>query len=246
MKKKMTILAVLLLAVVVTAYSVSGTYAKYTSSLDVSDEARVAHWYLDKGVITDTFKLFERSYKLENDTYVKALDDNTIPPLKKNVVAPGTKGEYKFSIEGEFETDFTLKVDLLTAPWETTKSVNNIQLKDEAGAVIYDPIDFSLDGGTTWFKYSDLQTELNKTLAKTIAGEDRVYEAGIYPTDGTIPPLSRKIEATLMWKWDYSDAETNDVYDTQLGNMFETENVDPNIVLALRITATQHVPDSAK
>ena len=40
----MGILGGLLMAVVVTGYSVAGTYAKYTSSLDFADEARVATW----------------------------------------------------------------------------------------------------------------------------------------------------------------------------------------------------------
>ena len=44
MKKKIAVLGTLLMAVVITGYSVSGTYAKYVSEIDIEDEARVAKW----------------------------------------------------------------------------------------------------------------------------------------------------------------------------------------------------------
>ena len=44
--KKMSVLTVLVMLVTLTAYSVSGTYAKYTSKIDMTDEARVAKWEL--------------------------------------------------------------------------------------------------------------------------------------------------------------------------------------------------------
>lgn len=241
MKKKMTILAVLLLAVVVTAYSVSGTYAKYTSSLDVSDEARVAHWYLDKGNIERTFNLFDSSYTLIGDTYVKNIEEANKPAsIQTALVAPGTSGEYKFSIDGEFETDFTLKAELIETEHGTTMSENNVQLKNDAGVVTYDPIEFSLDNGTTWVKYADLNTALNKVF-QDASNNDTVYEAGKYSsTEGT-----NKIEATIKWRWLYSTGDLNDTFDTKLGNMFK-EGTEPNIKLTIRITATQNVPGPAR
>ena len=40
--KKMSVVTVLVMLVTLTAYSVSGTYAKYTSQIDLADEARIA------------------------------------------------------------------------------------------------------------------------------------------------------------------------------------------------------------
>ena len=105
MKKKITVLAVLLLAVVTTAYSVSGTYAKYTSSKESSDSARVAKWGIN---ITNDIDLFDASYLSTDDTttdVANGTDDD------KNVVAPGTKGEYTFKLAGAPETNYTLVVD---------------------------------------------------------------------------------------------------------------------------------------
>ena len=46
MKKRTMAVGGLLLAVAMTSYSVAGTYAKYTSKIDLADEARIAKWDL--------------------------------------------------------------------------------------------------------------------------------------------------------------------------------------------------------
>ena len=67
---KLTILGTLLLAVVISGYSVSGTYAKYTSSIDLSDEARVAKWQIKMDQDTmNELNLFEDSYFYGDDRY---------------------------------------------------------------------------------------------------------------------------------------------------------------------------------
>ena len=58
--KKMSIFALLLAAVVATSYSVSGTYAKYTTTFQSNtDSARVAQWAfkVEEGTVeTKTFE----------------------------------------------------------------------------------------------------------------------------------------------------------------------------------------------
>ena len=44
MKKRTMAVGGLLMAVAMTSYSVAGTYAKYTSKIDLTDDARVAKW----------------------------------------------------------------------------------------------------------------------------------------------------------------------------------------------------------
>ena len=94
--KKMSILTVLVMLVTVTAYSVSGTYAKYTSKIDMTDEARVAKWELlldgNKVTTEQNINLFAESYSFKNDVYVQTLTAG------ENVVAPGTTGEYTFEL----------------------------------------------------------------------------------------------------------------------------------------------------
>jgi len=91
--KKMSMFALLLAAVVATSYSVSGTYAKYTSSKEGTDSARVAKWGIN---MENTVNLFKSDY-----TDVKSDD---------KVVAPGTEGSYTFTIDGAPETNYTLDV----------------------------------------------------------------------------------------------------------------------------------------
>ena len=114
--KKMSVLTVLVMLVTLTAYSVSGTYAKYTSKIDMTDEARVAKWELlldgEKVTTEQTIDIFKDSYSFNGDLYVKSLanEDGTFD----KVVAPGTAGEYTFELSGNMETRFNLNVDLKT------------------------------------------------------------------------------------------------------------------------------------
>ena len=60
MNKKLTVLSVLVLAIAMTAYSVAGTYAKYTTTQNGgSDSARVAKWKINELTAVD---LFSASY----------------------------------------------------------------------------------------------------------------------------------------------------------------------------------------
>lgn len=81
MKKKMTVLGGLLLAALVSAYSVCGTYAKYISGVDAADEARVAKWSFGAGSNTTAIEdLFAASYSKKNiaaSTYTYTLGLNT-------------------------------------------------------------------------------------------------------------------------------------------------------------------------
>lgn len=107
MKKKMSILSALVLAVTVTAYSVSGTYAKYTSAIDFADDARVAKWSFDKvggnNAAEYELDLFAKSYKLDGETknWVSAFNND-------NVVAPGTTGTTTMQLNASIETAFTV------------------------------------------------------------------------------------------------------------------------------------------
>lgn len=94
---KMLAIAALLVAVAVTSYSVSGTYAKYTTSKTYTDSARVAKWGIG---MTNEVNLFSSDY-----VDVKSVDG-------KDVVAPGTKGEYTFELTGAPETNYTLDVEV--------------------------------------------------------------------------------------------------------------------------------------
>lgn len=146
MKKKMSLLAVLLMAVAVTAYSVSGTYAKYTSSTDSkSDTARVAKWDIDFNTLDTvdhafTFDLFDTIVDTddsgETDVWSNAAD---------KVIAPGTKGEFIISLLNNSEVTANYSIDF---------DVTN-------GAGI--PVEFSVNDGDWTATLADIaDTELSK------------------------------------------------------------------------------------
>lgn len=152
MKKKMSILAALVLAVVVTGYSVSGTYAKYTSTFTGSDSARVAKWSFNIGgsaanMITNefTFDLFNTI----NDANVATGTDETI-------IAPGTTGSFDIVLQNKSEVTAKYYVVL-----SETANAGNI------------PVEYSTNG-TDWKSLADINTELKNAEAELAmnAGSD--------------------------------------------------------------------------
>ena len=89
MKKKLSILAVLLLAVTISAYSVGGTYAKYTTTANVTGTATVAKWNVGvvakdgSGTATTTINL------------ATGLNDANVAEGK---IAPGTTKSFTFEV----------------------------------------------------------------------------------------------------------------------------------------------------
>lgn len=184
MKKKMTVLGGLLMAVAVTGYSVSGTYAKYISSMDMTDEARVAKWSIamtDKGTTTETadINLFANSYTNAGGKYVQAIDTD-------RVVAPGTSGFYEFDLNATIETNYTLDFKLLTDDDLTAEeiaagkkgSVNNVVLTESEIRT-----NLGLDASAA------LPTDIANALV-TLRDNSKVYSPLLfrvttYATDGT-------------------------------------------------------------
>lgn len=199
MKKKMTVLCGLLMAVVITAYSVSGTYAKYTSSMSTTDTARVARWGINVGEETK-LDLFKASYGAGNEIASADNGDGT----HDLVVAPGASGEVQIAVSGTSEVAYTLAV---------TGTVTNDVLYSDGVS----PIKFSLDG-TTWFESSDLITKLstelgadtytaNSTLNKTVT----LYWKWAYD----------KAALTAMGASLVKDGFDYDAEDTKLGTKYQ-------------------------
>lgn len=230
MGKKTKFLGILLLAVVVTSYSVSGTYAKYISKIELADEARVAKWEIgmDQEAMKD-LSLFKSSYTYDEDgIVVKSLTGDDA-----NVVAPGTQGQYTFALTGTLETAFTLDVKATVT--------DNVVLKagtvytDDAGVEQtldkdYAPIQYSLDG-TTWMNAQGLQDKLN-ALYSTDSNKN-VYAP---------QTITAKGETTIYWKWAFDETDTavaadftpNSILDTLLGNDGELK-----VGIKMTITAEQ-------
>lgn len=108
MKKNrmMRLASVLLVAVLMTTCTISGTFAKYVTEVTATDNARVARWGIDSTAMV-AFDLFDTAY---GDTVNSQYGDN--------VIAPGTtKTEtVKLSYVGQAvapEVDYTIDLDVV-------------------------------------------------------------------------------------------------------------------------------------
>lgn len=268
--KKMSIVTALIMLVTITTYSVSGTYAKYTSSVDLTDEARVAKWSLtgvdncaqdEHGNYTCSkatkLNLFADSYSYENGLYVKSLD-------RDNVVAPGTKGEYQLNLSGTMEVRHTIDIDF-SAEKEIAVSYNvdadgkiaknadgTYQIYNDltSGSHIYRPMTYTVnffEGSNSYINVTsndlaDLQNKIN--TANTMEFE----------------PAKRLLYSIrISWAW---NAENNvdgladgqvDVLDTYIGenlapwinSAHDVQDIGGNAQYKLAVTATQVAEDHA-
>ena len=197
----------LLVAVLLTTCVISGTFAKYTTSSTGTDSARVAKWG------------FETASVGLNDLFKTAYDQTVQSDTK--VIAPGTKGEAKFSFTyGGANTDSdTTNVDApevkYTFKVEATGTCDN-NIKNNKSIV------WSLDGEacTDW---DDLLAKINK-LSGAESGT-ATYEAGKLPD--AFKNNGENVH-TVSWEWKY---DGNDTEDTKMGNKADLDKVTLNIAV---------------
>jgi len=214
MKKNrmMRLASILLVCVLLTTSVISGTFAKYTTSVESSDTARVAKWGFNTASINFE-DLFEESY-----TNVAAGTEAMA------IIAPGTKGEVAFkfenSLDGAPEVAYTFKVD-------TT------------GSACADAI--QKNANITWAlaKTSEKATATYGTWTQLIADIEALDEDKDYAV-GEIPAMV-DTEYTILWKWNFNNADDgndNDNFnDTDLGNLAAAGDL--VVTLKIAITATQ-------
>lgn len=208
----------LLVATLLTTSVISGTFAKYTTSTNGSDEARVAYWGFNQDANT-TIDLFDGTY------------DNVKSEDGKNVIAPGTTGSANFKFaytnnDGKNitapEVAYTLTVNAdITGNTTTLDANKNFTWTLSKDGTLVD----------TYNTVADLKTAI-ENLAKT--NNSNSYEAGTLPDAFT----AAGEVYTIGWNWAFEDAnktDAQDVADTTMGNAQSLADVK----LVLTITATQ-------
>ena len=212
--KMMRLASGLMVAVLLTTSMISGTFAKYVTTTNSSDSARVAKWGFDKTTIEIT-DLFVDAYDETVDSVTE--DGNT----KDDVIAPGTTGSdtINFTTENSVapEVDYKFAVEASSTVDQSTNAIiNNPNIK----WAFYKANSTAI----TWGTFAEMITAINN-MSKTIVKAN------------TFPDLNE--EYTVAWKWMF-DAETdgavdNDENDTKMGNADVLETID----LTITITATQ-------
>lgn len=209
--KIMRVASVLLMAVLLTTCVISGTFAKYVTSQEGSDSARVAKWGVE---ITANGTAFQTEYA-KTDTTVTDIT-NTVVSTEK-VVAPGTDGSLV-----EMEIHGTPEV-AVAVTYDATLTLENWTV-DSAD---YCPLVFTVEN--TEYKIGDTYTtiaDLKNAVESAIEGCAKNYAVG---TD-----LSTKTAdaPSVSWSWAFEGDNAND---TALGDATDS----PTISLAITTTVTQ-------
>ncbi len=213
MKKKVMILGALLLAVVVTGYSVSGTYAKYVTALDsFTDSARVAKW----GVKANTPTMTEVNLFSNNYTDAAAVED---------IVAPGTSGSYSFQVQyndaggaGDATPEVDYKIVLNATGSDTVKDTTTASR-----------IKYSLDDDNYDLTLAQLLEEINGLSTDKITAGTSIKSA--LTSDDSL-----KSTHTIKWTWPFEttgDRATQDGYDTNLGDEEEAKKVEIKVSISV-------------
>ena len=214
----------LLVAVLLSTCAISGTFAKYTTSANGTDSARVAKWGF-KPTTIDLTNLFDDAYASATGKAAEyTADGNTVKAKSEHtdVIAPGTKGSATFGFTYGGDNSATAPEVAYKFNVSTTGSSCDQSIQDNAN------IQWKLDGGE-WGTWTALTTAIealdgNKT--------DDKYEPNTLPvafnSDG---PNTH----TISWQWIFNTTDTADGTDTTMGNKAKLDEV----TLKITVTATQ-------
>lgn len=255
MKKNMflRVASVLLVLTLLSTCAISGTFAKYVTSADDSDTARVAKWGVEvKTWNTDKtggakVSLFSKEYNETGSVTVQASD--------KNLVAPGTKNEtgVQFSITGTPEVAVDVQVDLVVINDVFVKAQDATYLDWTTGNSTTDK--FTLASDYTPVEYTLTQNGTavvtNGTLADVQAYFDGLCNNKTYAPGTNLATTFGTYILTWAWDFDASGAGTNDKVDSLIGQVAagidttdygktgEDANVNTDIEFTLDLTVTQ-------
>ena len=259
--KMMRMASMLLILVLLTTCTISGTFAKYVTTGSASDTARVAKWGVELSVEGE---LFSDSYKNTKTTYNESEKGATITVQADtkgtNVVAPGTKNTegITFVLKGKPEVD--TKVEIVVKGLDDAEKATDIYLvagnyKDYTTG---DANSFNLPYNYYPVVFTLLNSE-NMELAKgNLAAIEKYLEnlSGDYDANTDLSKIGENSNGTykLVWSWEFeggrtlnskafTDKQVNQA-DTVLGNVaagLETAdgNASTEIAFELSITVTQ-------
>ena len=215
MKKNrmMRLASILLVATLMSTCTISGTFAKYVTSAESTDTARVAEF----GVrITANGETFTDKYQgIETGWTAK----NTVDGDGEDVVAPGTAGEMlKMTLTGTPEV-------AVRVTYEATEfDLDDWTLYD--GTTEYCPVVFTINGATygtndtAATNKSATVAELETAIKTAIAGYSKEYE----PNKDLSADAVKADSLAISWEWpfetgaDKTAKDANNVKDTILGD----------------------------
>jgi len=225
MKKNtmMRVASALLVAVLLTTCAISGTFAKYVTSKESTDTARVAKFGVDLAVTVDG--AFATEYDADttaNDEHGVAIAKTVVAAAddQDNLVAPGTKGDLMASatIAGAPEVAVNVKQEatLVLTGWEVN-------------GTYYCPLVITVDG--TAFYGLDYQS-----VDKFIEAVEAALDSDVNYAPNT--DLTESHSVTWAWAFEGTDGKQTDELDTALGN-YAAKTGDIKISFTYKVTVTQ-------
>ena len=177
---------VLLVAIIaVGSYFVSGTYAKYTSSIAGNDNANVAKWSwtinkTDINTYADSIKTEAYTFDLFN-TIKDTKDSNDETDVAENLIAPGTKGAITIDIKNNSEVNATYAIAFTETQSNQPEGVTRI------------PVEYSLDGESWTTDITTLKVDATNIAMGASATQTTVYWRWVYSTDDAADIIDTKI-----------------------------------------------------
>ena len=259
--KMMRLASMLLVAVLVTTTTISGTYAKYVTTDGASDTARVAKFGV---VVSAEGGLFDTTYKTGTNTPggVGAVDtDGTVLSVESyngtdKLVAPGTKNTdgITFSITGTPEVDVNISLAYRTLggtydndvflgkpadgkeyPDMTTGDVDGFTFAEDYYPVKYTLVHTPAGGGAaTTGNLAAIKTKLNTVFATTFVDANTPLES----TFGTFK---------LTWEWEFEPGADEaarkavNQKDTMLGDLMANPTIVGDAVTAATAAGVANV-----
>lgn len=211
----------LLMLTLVTSCFVGGTFAKYVTTADATETARVAKWGITAEVKGNLFKL---RYNSDTDGYS---GDTVETSDSSMVVAPGTDGEFGgITLSGTPEVAVKINTEShfgLGGDW-VDKDGND-----------YCPIDITINGVTK--NYTDFNYNVEAFEQWVNENIQKVFSCEADPGDDLSVIFGTK---KVSWKWSYEG--NDDEKDTYLGDI-AAGKIDgksaPTITFGINTTVTQ-------
>lgn len=230
MKKNtmMRIASILLIAVLISTSAISGTYAKYVTSDNASDTARVAKWGVEATVTGEAFNteyaIKDSATDVKGDAITVSVKSSTTDKL----VAPGTTGTFTgVALTGtpEVAVNVTHVATITLDGWTLD------------GGEFYCPVYITIEG----VEYSGLNYSSASDFADALKGAIEAAN-GNYQANTDLSGVAG-LNGDYIWTWDFvgkTGTENNqtDEKDTELGNLAAAGTLN-TITIAVSTTVTQ-------
>lgn len=223
--KMMRLAAILLVGVLFTTSVIGGTFAKYVTSDEGSDSARVAKF----GVVieADSFGMFEADYETTDTaaTFTGTYSVSSADGDRDDLLAPGTSGSFAdIAITGTPEVAVDVKI------------VADVAVSDNwtVDGDFYCPIKVTV-GSTTFYGLDYKSAAAFAAAIKAeIDGKSKQYAPN---TD--LGALYNNTNLDLAWAWEFEGAvggKQTDAKDTALGDKAVAEDLAISIGVAITVT----------